>query len=93
MTCIPVYGLDKSGEKLSESYINQMTEVIACILMHILQKKKVMSVMEKLFSMSCKISKLVTLGEEICYVSAEKDLDIVYEVVFDEPFAGGLNLR
>ena len=52
-----------------------------------------MSVIEKLFSMSCKISKLVTLDKEICYVSAEKDLDIIYEVVFDEPFAGGLNLR
>ena len=49
--------------------------------------------MEKLFYMSCKISKLMTVGKEICYVSAEKDLDIIYEVVFDEPFAGGLNLR
>ena len=42
---------------------------------------------------SSKTSVYVTFNLNICFFSAEKDLDTIYEVVFDEPFAGGLSLR
>ena len=45
------------------------------------------------FLFVCKFCLRFFLNPEFCLFPAEKELDIIYEVVFDEPFAGGLNLR